>query len=283
MNTKIIAAIGALALCPAVVQADVSSANIVGYSNATIPSYWSVFAPIFKNCDASGTVYLSQLTPKFDANTALTSDGKVYIQIIENASAGAYGTMYKWYTKLGGWSGDNGQTKIAEDAVPLSTGAGFAIRNDVTAKGGVESYSKGAEYVSIVILCSGEVDLVCQNTIPSLWSVAGNNSPVKRYLSDFTPTLTDGTALISDGKVYIQKIENVTAGGYGTMYKWYAKLGGWSGDNGQTKIAATDVPFEPGEGFAIRNDVTMKGGVESYSKGAENVPILLNTKSPLAE
>ena len=283
MNTKIIAAIGALALCPAVVHADVSSANIVGYSNASVPSYWSVFAPIFKNCDASGKVYLSQITPKFNADTALNSDGNVFIQVIEDSTAGAYGQIYLWFSSLGGWSADEGKTKIADDAVPLTTGAGFAICNNVKAKSGAESYSKGSANVAIVILCSGEVDLVCKNTVPSLWSVSGNNSPVKRYLSNFTPTLEDGTPLNSDGNVFVQKIEDANAGAYGQIYLWFSSLGGWSADEGKTKIADDAVPFEPGEGFAICNNVKMKSGAESYSKGSTNVPILLNTKSPLAE
>ena len=262
-------------------HADVTSANIVGYSNASVPSYWSVFAPIFKNCDATGTVYLSQITPKFDGNTALTGDGKVSVQVIEDSSIGAYGQIYNWYSTLGGWSVD-GAVKIADDAVPLTTGAGFAIYNNVKAKSGAESYAKGSANVAIVILCSGEVDLVCKNAIPTFWSVTGNNSPVKRYLSNFIPTLEDGTALTGDGKVSVQKIEDVQIGAYGQIYNWYSTLGGWSVD-GAVKIADDAVPFEPGEGFAIYNNVKMKSGVESYAKGSTNVPILLKTKSPLAE
>jgi len=102
--------------------------QIVGYANATVPSYWSVFTPIFKNVNGSGVVYLSQVTPKFNADNALTSDGNVYIQIIEDSSAGAYGQIYNWYASLGGWSADLGKTKISETAVPLSTGSGFEVQ-----------------------------------------------------------------------------------------------------------------------------------------------------------
>ena len=263
-------------------ESGIVSSDIVGYSRANVPALWSVFSPVFKGvATENNVVYLSQITPMLADGTAIGTDAKVFAYVITDADNGVYGLPYKWYPSLGGWS-LNGTEKIADDAIVLNVGAGFAVYNDVKMKAGVESYSKGSTNVAIAFMVSGEVDLVCQNAIPALWSVSGNNSPVQRYLSDFVPTLTDGTAINTDAKVFVYMLDDADNGVYSQPYKWYPSLGGWSA-NGTAKIGDEDVVIGSGVGFAVYNDVKMKAGVESYSKGSTNVAIIFNTKSPLAE
>ena len=258
------------------------SSDIVGYSRASVPALWSVFAPVFKGvATENNVVYLSQVTPMLADGTALTGDGKVFAYVLSDTTYGVYGTPYKWYPSLGGWSLD-GTAKIGDTDVELTVGAGFAVYNNVKVKNGVESTAKGSTNTAIGFMVSGAVDLVCQNAIPVLWSVSGNNSPGQRNLSDFVPTLTDGTALTGDGKVFVYTLSDTTYGVYGTPYKWYPSLGGWTLD-GTNKIGDSEVVFAAGEGFAVYNNVKMKNGVESTAKGSTNTAIIFNTKSPLAE
>ena len=260
--------------------ADAISSSIVGYSRANVPALWSVFSPVFKGVSTeNNVVYLSQITPMLADGTALTGDAKVAAYVLNDTTYGIYGSPYRWYSSLDGWSVD-GTTKIADNAVTLPVGAGFAVYNNVKTKDGVESTAKGSVATAIAFLVSGEVDLVCQNAIPALWSVSGNNSPVQRYLSDFVPTLPNGTALTGDAKVAVYTLNDTTYGIYGTPYRWYASLGGWSLD-GTTKLADDAVTFEPGEGFAVYNNIKTKDGVESTAKGSVASAIIFNTKSPL--
>ena len=276
---KLICAAAMSALCATVFA--IESENIVGYQRASVPALWSVFSPVFKGVSTeNNVVYLSQVTPVLADGTAIATSAKVFAYVMTDADNGIYGLPYMWYPSLGGWTLD-GTSKIGDTDVPLSVGAGFAVYNNVKMKAGVESYSKGSTNVAIAFMVSGEVDLVCQNVIPALWSVTGNNSPVSRYLSDFVPKMADGeTALTTDAKVFVYMLDDADNGVYSAPYMWYPSLGGWTLD-GTAKIADDAVAIGSGVGFAVFNNVKTKAGVESYSKGSVQAPIVFKTKNPL--
>ncbi len=212
----------------------------MGYQNVTLIAGWSAFTPTFKNV-GDEKFYLSQITPlKADgsAYTAKQCMGTIYVQCI--ADSGEYGTSYKYYSTLGGWSGDSGKTLIGDTDVPLNVGEGFVINN----------LTKNVAMLRV----SGEVDLACKNFLKTGWSICGNSTPVNLDLTKITPLKEDGspfTAKQCMGTIYIQCLSD--GGEYGTSYKYYSTLGGWSGDSGKTKIADTDVPLPAGCAFAINN------------------------------
>ena len=199
---------------------------------------------------------------------------------MEDRKVGDYSsTVYSWYPSVGGWSKDNGGSKIADEECPLDPGVGFAIYNNVKMNASGDQSTKPSDPVSpIHLLCSGEVDLVNQNVIPAGWAVSGNATPISLYLKDIKPMLTSGKDLTIGGKVTIQLMEDRKVGDYSsTVYSWYPSVGGWSKDNGGSKIADEECPLDPGVGFAIYNNVKMNASGDQSTKPSDPVsPIYLN-------
>ena len=115
----------------------VTSANIVGYQNVQVDSYWSFFTPTFKNISKQ-SINIDELVPTLTNGVALTSVGKVKLQIFSDSTAGRYSTAYNWVAGIG-WS-LNGTDKHP-DTVTLDAGEGFVIFNDVQVK-----IADGTEY-----------------------------------------------------------------------------------------------------------------------------------------
>lgn len=235
---------------------------------------------MFKNISAE-KVSLNEITPCTPAGVAIVGDGKVSLQVV--STEGYYGTVYSWCpATCGGWSADGGATKIADNVVSFSAGEGFAMYNSLSVKAdGTEGTGRGTTKSPATMLVSGEVDLVCKNVVPSGYSISGNSTPTKIYLSDITPTTPAGVAIAGDGKVSLQVVS--TEGYYGTVYSWCpATCGGWSADGGATKIAATEVPLNPGEGFAMYNSLSVNAsGVEATGRGTTKSPAVLSLPSPV--
>ena len=146
---------------------------------------------------------------------------------------------------------------------------------------GVEATGRGTTKSPATMLCSGEVDLVCKNAVPYNYSISGNSTPNRIYLSQITPCTPKGVAITGDNKITLQVVS--TEGQYGKSYVWSpTEFGGWSYDG--KKIADTDCPLNPGEGFAIINGLTVNAeGVEATGRGTTKSPALLALPSPIAK
>ena len=183
MNTKSIAAIGALALCPAVVHADVNSANVVGYQNVQVRQGSSLITPTFKNINQN-TMDILDIQVKmadgsdFDPTKPTTfCNGAVYLQKV--SEEGNYLTAYKFYayqtksvTKMGWYKvgTDGSETPVTERGDCFFAKGEAALVNN--------SYKNNKVAVPVAFLVSGEVDIEATNIVPTGTSLFGNSTPV---------------------------------------------------------------------------------------------------------
>ena len=218
--------------CAPVVQAtSVTSANIVGYQQITIPPGYSLFTVTFQ--DVSGAEYDIQNIK------VLTSDGKDYsvqnkVKMQKLASSGDYGTSYNYRLAKGGWC--QAATFIGTGAVTFADGEGVALNN--------------SDSVEVKLQVAGNVNLTPVSTaIPAnSYKIIGNMTPVTVDIQDVIPYI--GEIICStQNKVKIQKI--TTSGDYGTSYNWRQTKGGWC--QAATFIGREAVTLAPGEALAVNN------------------------------
>lgn len=256
----------------------IESANIVGYQNVNIPSGYSIFTATFKNVSAA-SIDLTTIVPKTPAGADITGDNKVQVFTLD--TDGNYGETIIWCPKTaGGWSADSGETKIAEGKVTIANGQGFAVYNNLKVNGSGVEATKNATSSPSVFVVSGEVDLVCANTVPSGYSVNGNSTPVAIDLNQIVPQTPAGVDISGDNKVQVFTLG--TDGNYGETIIWCPKTaGGWSADSGATKIADGEVVFEPGVGFAVYNNLKVNASGVEATKNANASPAVLKLPSPI--
>lgn len=224
-------------------QADVESANIVGYKYVPVAAGYSVFTATFKNCDAT-KVDLVDLVPSHLDGSAFASTecrGKVKVQCVD--SQGDYGTTYSWYSNKSpvGWY--NGSVALERGTVVLNNGEGVCVNNGLAGE--------------IAILSNGEVDLVPANVVPAGYSFTGNSTPVDIDLVDVVLKKTDGSDFASTecrGKIKVQCVD--AQGDYGKTYSWYSNKTpvGWY--DGSVALTKGTVVVPAGSAFCINNGLT---------------------------
>ena len=273
MNKKILAAIGAVALCSSVAQADVESANVVGYQHVYLPKGWSFRTATFKTVGLE-SIDLTDIKPMrvnsgkiidFDQSALGKCAGAIYVRFID-AVSGNYGTTYKYYSTLGedgevnGWMYEDENKvmqRIAKGEVPITNGQGMIVNSSKNNNAAVFRFS-------------GEVDLVNRTDIPKGWSFEGNSTPVDFDLVDMKPMrINKGEVIDFDesvlgkcaGAIFICKIDAVS-GNYGTAYKYYSTRGedglvnGWmyEDENKELKrVLREEVTIAAGEGFIVNS------------------------------
>jgi len=265
MNAKFFGAIGACVLSAAVAQnaqAEVSS-QVVGYSNVTVAKGWSFKTLIFKNVDTTKTIDLSNFVVRKSTGAEYGTSGMSSLKannfyIRKMNTEGGYLDAYHYITCTSGsgavaqkgWY-KNGTEYVAENTVTLTDGEGLII---------------SASKTDSVLVMSGEVDLVCKNTIGKGWSFSGNTTPASFKLNEITVKKntgaeygTSGMSSLKANNFYIRKMN--TEGGYLDAYHYITCVSGsgavaqkgWY-KNGTTFVedASDDnLTFAPGEGFIV--------------------------------
>ena len=274
------------------VHADVTSANIVGYSNAIVPTGYTLFTPQFKEM-SSGKFNVDQLIPKLPNGKevgadAATQRNKVLLYFLNDVTKGLYSQALSWVPNIG-WSYD-GVTKHV-DTVEVSQGESIVICNTVKANktSGKEQYvpSGSVDFVPIHLLHSGEVDLNPVTLVPAgQYALCGNVSFTDTInIDDIEPVLPNGKVVGEDAatqrnKVLVYFLTDKTNGLYGNALSWLPGVG-WSYD-GVTKHS-DKVEFNPGEGYAVQNVVKANktSGKEQYvpSGSVDFVPITMRLKA----
>lgn len=215
-------------------NADVVSSDIVGYQQVPVASGYSLFTATFKDV-GDGDIDLCNITPVTAEGGSITAKGTIYAYKLD--STGAYGTAYRYYTNKSpvGWY--SGNTALTTGTVTFNAGEGIAVRN--------------ATGATIAFQVSGAVDLVCQNAIPTGYSVTGNSTPVSIDLTNITPLTAEGGAITAKGTIYLYQLDS--AGSYGTAYRYYTNKTpvGWY--VGNTAVSAGDVTLAAGDAVAVRN------------------------------
>ena len=181
----IAAAMAATALA---LNADVSSANIVGYSSITIPAGWSIFTPVFKNVD--GTTFtlekievLNQYGKEFDNldEDEWEESGK------DPADYGVEGDHIVYsgkfiFTKL-----RDGKCVVGDSLTYQSIGGvKWGKYKDVQLTSGEGVLVNNQQKVPVILRISGEVELIPGYSVPAGWSIFGNNTPVGMTLGDIS-------------------------------------------------------------------------------------------------
>jgi len=235
---------------------DVSSGNIVGYQQITLPNGFSFFTATFKDC---GSVASSLDIQKISSTQTDGSDWKTSgssntkcagnIRVQKVGTSGAYLDEYRYYsTKTPqGWYNSDGTAYITDGTVSLENGEGLVVNN---------THPVGAK-----LLVRGEVELVPARVLPNGFSFCGNFTPVTVDLQDITSTQADGTEWKTSGSsntkctgnIRIQKIG--TDGAYLDEYRYYSTKTpqGWYDSTGTTYIEKNTVSFAAGEGFVVNN------------------------------
>ncbi len=263
-------------------ESGIVSSDIVGYQNVDLANGYSLFTATFKGIGDVTTFDLTDMVPKTPGGVNITGNNKVQVFLLD--TAGNYGTTYSWYGSLGGWSTDNGESTIGSGAVTIGDGVGVAVYNQlkVLATTGAESTARQAVSTNAVFQVSGAVELTPANATVSGYSLSGNSTPVAVDLAEITPVTTNGVTITGNNKVQVFLLD--TAGNYGTTYSWYGSLSGWSTDNGQSVVQAGAVKLNPGQGFAVYNQLKVlpATGAESTARQAVASPAVLNLPSPVS-
>lgn len=246
------------AMTAGIAMADVSSANIVGYQEITVPTGYSLYTVTFK--DVGSEVFDIQNMEVWQNGEKLNTGAqpKVTIQkmLIDGKNSGSYDSnqAYLW-KKLSKWGWFKVNTYCTgATAVNLGKGEAFCVYN-----------STGA---SVQLRSSGEVELQ-PNTIeiPTGYSLMGNMTPVDLDIQNIE-VWQDGE-LLNPGaqpKFTIQKmlIDGNNTGSYDAeksyIWKKLSKLGWYKVNTYCT--GATAVSIAAGEGFSCYNNtgssVTLK-------------------------
>ena len=242
-----------------------------------MPTGYYIFTPTFKNVSDS-KFDIKNIKPVLPSGVAVGQNQKVTVFVLDES--GNYGVAIYWYGKNSMWTKD-GVNSLNDGEVMVGNGQGVAVWNTVkvNADTGAE-VSKGGVTSSIKILVSGEVDLICKNTVPTGYMINGNSTPNQINLKSITPRLLNGTAVGQNQKVTVFMLDK--DGNYGAAIYWYGKTGIWTTD-GVNEISDLAGTLNPGQGFAIWNTVKVNAttGAE-VSKGGVTTPIYLELPSPIA-
>jgi hypothetical protein len=223
---KLVTAFAACALA-GLVNAQVESVNIVGYSTINVPAGSSIIAPSFTTVCGDGTsLTLGMITPSEDFDAEALSGGGT-IQFI-NAD-GSWGVSADYWANYGGWFIRGTETQINDTVIPKG--------------GAVYVYSAAAA----TFRCAGEIGLTAFTvTIPAGSSQLGNSIPVGLTLGDITPS-ADFDAESATGGGTIQFIN--ADGSWGVSADYWAAYGGWFIRGTETQI--NDTPLSEGAGFYV--------------------------------
>ena len=273
--------IGFLALAISLFPIILPSATIqpfnVGYQEVEVPTGYYIFTPTFKNVSSDSKFDIKTIKPILPSGVAVGQNQKVTIFVLDES--GNYGVAIYWYGKSNMWTKD-GIKSINDGEVMVGNGQGVAVWNTVkvNASTGVE-VTKGGVTSSIKMLVSGEVDLVCKNTVPTGYMINGNSTPNAINLKKITPRLLNGTALRQNQKVTVFMLDE--DGNYGAAIYWYGKTGIWTTD-GATEISDLDGTLNAGQGFAIWNTVKINASTGAeVTKGGVTTSIYLELPSPI--
>ena len=154
---KLVTAFAACALA-GLVDAQVESVNIVGYSTINVPAGSSIIAPSFTTVCGGGTeLTLGMITPSADFDAESATGGGT-IQFI-NAD-GSWGVSAQYWANYGGWFVFGTEDQINDTVLPKG--------------GAVYVYSSAAA----TFQCAGEIGLTSFTvTIPAGSSQLGNCIP----------------------------------------------------------------------------------------------------------
>ena len=254
-----------------------TSANIVGYQQVSIPSGYYIFTPTFKNIGENQQFDIKTLRPYLINGNAVSRNQTVKIFVLDNE--GNYGVAIVWYGSTGIWTKD-GATAIADGEVMVGTGNGIAVQNTVKVNSSTGAeVAKGGVTTPIYFLVSGEVDLICQNVVPAGYMINGNSTPAAINLRNVTPRLPNGNAVSRNQTVKIFLLDD--EGNYGPAIVWYGATGIWTTD-GSAEISTAEGALAVGQGFAVQNTVKVNASTGTeVAKGGASTPIYLELPSPI--
>lgn len=220
---------------------------------------WSFRTVVFKDI-AGGSFDLRTVKVKkntgADYNTTGISSLKANGFTVQKIStAGAYLDEYHYITCVSGTGAvaEEGWYKDGKDLVtePIALNHGEGVIIHTTKS-------------DAALLMCGEVDFVCQTSVPNGWSFSGNSTPVAFNLSDVQVKKntgddynTTGISSLKANGFTIQKIS--AAGAYLDEYHYITCVSGtgavaqkgWYKNGTELVTSENDLSFEPGEGFII--------------------------------
>ena len=252
MNYKTLMAVAATALC-GTVFADVTSANIVGYTQTDTPYLGSTAAGAF--VPVTGTkndlIDITVIGYK-DAQGNGTCEGGVQAQTLDEY--GGTDKIYEWYDvsygpgdEYHGWYPLNGELPIERGDVPLELGGGLWVNVLVS---------------NLKLQSSGQVPTAgdVETSLPNLGYVIANPTPVNVDLVDcmitgYKDAQGNGTC---EGGVQAQTLDEY--GGTDEIYEWYDvsygpddEYYGWYPLNGEINVPRNKVVMTPGRGLWIQS------------------------------
>jgi hypothetical protein len=221
---KLVTAFAACALA-GLVNAQVESVNIVGYSTINVPAGSSIIAPSFTTVCGDGTsLTLGMITPSADFDASLgTGCG---IQFIN--TDGSWGVQAEYWADYDGWFVLGTEDQINDMVIP---------------KGGAVYVTSAA---AATFRCAGEIGLTSFTVaIPAGSSQLGNCIPAGLTLGDIVPS-ADFDAALGTG-CGIQFIN--ADGSWGVQAEYWADYDGWFVLGTEDQI--NDTPLSEGAGFYV--------------------------------
>ena len=225
---KLMFGIGA-ALLTGAVMADVTSANIVGYSQNQLRQGATMLTPQFFAMEEGG-MDIQALKPVGDS---IDTEGGIYIQVLNRS--GGEDEFYQWID----WGGDetgwmDGDYAIVTDK-KFVEGAGLWVTG-VSAADNIQSAGQVGQADVTVALRVGATG-------------CGNPFPVPMDLQSIYLTADEGVDIDTEGGIYIQVLNR--SGGEDEFYQWID----WGGDetgwmDGDYAIV-TGKEFAPGAGLWV--------------------------------